>query len=82
MAKTKNAIRVGQRLINWDGSRGYVGLNSKGKCVFGPGEQFLVEWLDGDGEVEDGAYLTVEQLEHEGIRFGTGLLPWANGMGR
>src|SRR5437870_13883045 len=26
-----HTIRVGQRLINWDGARGYVALNSQGK---------------------------------------------------
>ena len=37
------SIRVGQRLMNWDGTRGYVALNSQGKGVFGPRESFLVE---------------------------------------
>ena len=53
----RTSIRVGQRLINWDGTRGYVTLNSKGKRVFGPGEEFMVEWLDGDGEVDERHHL-------------------------
>ena len=61
MART--SIRVGQRLINWDGSKGYVSLNSRGQRVFGTGEPFLVEWLDYDHQVEDAVYLTLEQLD-------------------
>jgi hypothetical protein len=74
---TRHTIRVGQRLINWDGSRGYVALNSRGQRVFGLGESFLVEWLDADGEVEEAAYLTLEAFATEGIRFGRGVMPWA-----
>ncbi len=74
----RTSIRVGQRLINWDGTRGYVALNSQGKRVFGPGEPFLVEWLGLDGKsVEDAAYFTLEDLSREGIRFGKGVMPWA-----
>jgi hypothetical protein len=72
------SIRVGQRLINWDGIRGYVAQNSQGKGVFGPGESFLVEWLGLDGNtIEDSAYYTLEALEEEQIRFGRGVMPWA-----
>jgi hypothetical protein len=73
----RTTIRVGQRLRNWDGTRGYVALNSQGKRVFGPGEPFLVEWIGLDGTVEDSAYYTLENLEREGITFGRGVMPWA-----
>jgi len=62
----KNTIRVGQRLINWNGQRGY-----------GLGERFKVEWLDADDEVEDAQYVTLEQFEKEGIKRGRGVMPWA-----
>jgi hypothetical protein len=75
--KPRTSIRVGQRLINWDGSKGYVTLNSKGTRVFGPGEQFLVEWLGLDGTVEDSSYLTLEDFTKEGITVGRGVMPWA-----
>ena len=75
--KKRTSIRVGQRLINWDGTRGYVALNSRATQVFGPGEQFMVEWLGLDGAVEDGAYYTLEDLERERIMFGKGVMPWA-----
>jgi hypothetical protein len=75
--KTRTRIRVGQRLIAWDGTRGYVTLNSQGTRVFGPGEPFLVEWLGLDGTVEDSAYYTLENLEQEGMTFGRGVMPWA-----
>ena len=72
------SIRVGQRLIAWDGTPGFVALNSHGKSVYGPGEAFRVEWLDTDMKaVEDSQYLTLEALEAEGIRRGKGLMPWA-----
>ena len=73
----RTTIRVGQRLINWDGTKGYVALNSKGKSVFGPGEEFMVEWLDWDGEIEDAAYYTLETVKQEGVTFGKGVMPWA-----
>ena len=73
----KNTIRVGQRLINWDGQCGYVALNSQGRRVYGLGERFKVEWLDADGEVEDAQYVTLEQFEKEGIKRGHGVMPWA-----
>jgi len=73
----KNTIRVGQRLINWDGQCGYVALNSQGRRVYGLGERFKVEWLDADGEVEDTQYVTLEQFEKEGIKRGRGVMPWA-----
>ena len=72
------SIRVGQRLINWDGTRGYVALNRQGKGVFGPGESFLVEWWGLDGKtVEDSASYPREAFEKEGVTFGRGLMPWA-----
>jgi hypothetical protein len=77
MPHQRTAIRVGQRLIKWDGSKGYVALNSRGKRVFGRGERFLVEWVDEAGDVEDAVYLTLEQFDTEGIRVGRGLMPWA-----
>lgn len=73
----QQTIRVGQRLIAWDGGHGYVALNSQGKRVYGPGEQFKVEWLGADGEVEDAQYLTLEQFEKEDIKRGRGIMPWA-----
>lgn len=74
----RTSIRVGQRLINWDGTRGYVGLNSQGKRVFGAREPFLVEWLGFDGKTaEDAAYSTLEDLKSEGVTFGKGVMPWA-----
>jgi hypothetical protein len=72
------SIRVGQHLRNWDGTRGYVALNSQGNGVVGPGESFLVEWLGLDGKtVEDSAYDTLEKLEEAHIRFGRDVMPWA-----
>src|SRR5207247_931518 len=66
MART--TIRVGQRLLNWDGTRGYVTLNTQGKTIFTQGEQCKVEWFGLDGHtIEDAVYLTLEQLEEEGI---------------
>lgn len=74
----RTGIRVGQRLINWDGIKGYVALNSQGKGVFGLGESFMVEWLGLDGKtVEDAVYYCLEDFEHEGITFGKGVMPWA-----
>jgi predicted methyltransferase len=63
----RTEIRVGQQLIRWDGTRGYVALNSQGTRVFGRGESFLVEWLGLDGTVEDAEYLTVEACEQAGV---------------
>jgi hypothetical protein len=63
---------VGQRLIRFDGERGYVALNTKGVRVHGPGEPFKVEWQDGEDE-----YLTLDQFEAEGVRRGKGVMPWA-----
>ena len=77
LSMVRTTIRVGQRLRNWDGTRGYVTLNSRGIQVFGPGEPFMVEWLGLDGTVEDGVYYTLEDLEREGITFGRGVMPWA-----
>jgi hypothetical protein len=72
------SMRVGQRLINWDGTRGYVALNSQGTGVFGPGESFLVEWLGLDGKtVKDADYDTLEKREEDEIKFGKGVMPWA-----
>ena len=73
----RTEIRVGQRLMRWDGTRGYVALNSAGRRVFGPGEAFLVEWLGLDGTVEDAEYLTLEAFAKEGITCGRGIMPWA-----
>ena len=75
--KARKSIRVGQRLINWDGMKGYVDLNSIGKTVYDPGEPFLVQWLDWDGEQGDANYYTLEQFREEGITFGRGVMPWA-----
>jgi hypothetical protein len=63
---SKSTIRVGQRLIAGDGTRGY-----------GMGERFKIEWLDADGEVEDAQYVSLEQFEKEGIKRGRGVMPWA-----
>lgn len=72
------SIRVGQRLIAWDGTPGFVAFNSQGKRCYGPGESFKIEWLDADRKtIEDSQYLTLEDLEAEGIRRGKGLMPWA-----
>ena len=76
-ATRRTTMRVGQRLRNWDGTRGYVALHSQGQRVFGPGEPFVVEWVGLDGAVEDSAYDTLEDLEREGITFGRGVMPWA-----
>ena len=70
-------IRVGQRLIHWDGVSGSVDTNSRGASVYGPGEPFQVVWLDADGSIEDAEYLTLEQLEAAGVRRGRGVMPWA-----
>jgi hypothetical protein len=75
--KQLRTIRVGQRLIRWDGVRGYVDHNSKGTCISGPGEPFQVVWLDADGSIEDAEYLTLDQFETEGVRRGKGVMPWA-----
>lgn len=69
---TPPTIRVGQRLIRWDGTSGYVSLNSRGIRAYGPNEQFLVEWHDGESE-----YATLATLRTEGIRRGRGVMPWA-----
>lgn len=66
------SIRVGQRLIRWDGARGFVALNSKGVRIHDAGTAFLVEWVDGESE-----YITLDQFEAEGIRRGKGMMPWA-----
>ena len=66
------SIRVGQRLIRWDGIKGFCALNSNGTRIYGPRDAFRIEWDDGDSE-----YLTLETLDAEGIRRGKGLMPWA-----
>jgi hypothetical protein len=63
-------IRVGQRLVHWDGERGYVALNSKGVRVHVHDAPFLVAWADGESE-----YLTLDQFETEGVRRGKGVMP-------
>jgi len=73
----KSTIRVGQCLIAWDGTRGYVALNSQDRRVYGTGERFKIEWLNTDGEVEDTQYVSLEQFEKEGIKRGRGVMPWA-----
>lgn len=76
--RPRTIIRVGQRLFTDDGSRGYVAQNSQGKRIYGPGEEFLVEWLDGTGGGYEGAeYYTLATLADEGIMFGRGVMPWA-----
>ncbi len=55
-----------------------MALNSQGTGVFGLGESFLVEWLGLDGKtVEDAEYYTLEKLEEDEIKFGRGIMPWA-----
>jgi len=77
--RTVSSIQVGQRLIAWDGRRGYVALTSTSQKRFGPGEAFKIEWLDAHGKsVEDSEYLTLEQLETEGIQRGKGRMAWAH----
>lgn len=68
----KTTIRVGQRLIRWDGIRGYVDLNSKGVSLHKGDDEFQVIWDDGESE-----YLTLAQFETEGIRRGKGVMAWA-----
>ena len=80
--KKLTSIRVGQRLVNHDGLKGYVNLNSGGKAVFGPGESFMVIWTsydsyDNQQGVEGADYYTLETLEQEGITLGRGVMPWA-----
>ena len=75
--KQRSSIRVGQRLIAWDGTTGYVAQNTQGTRVHGPGEWFRIDWLDADGTLEDSLYTTLEALGAEGIRFGRGVMPWA-----
>jgi hypothetical protein len=73
----RSTIRVGQRLVRWDGAKGYVDQNTKGTAVYGPGEEFQVCWLDADGSVEDADTLTLAALVAEGITRGRGLMRWA-----
>lgn len=68
----KTTIRVGQRLIRWDGEPGYVGLNSLGITHWEADQEFLVQWRDGESE-----YLTLKQFKAEGVSLGHGLMPWA-----
>ena len=76
-SKQPTEIRVGQRLIHWDGMRGYVWPGTEGKRVYQQGESFRVRWTDPfDGSVEDEFY-TLADFEEEGIRFGKGVMPWA-----
>jgi hypothetical protein len=72
MPQPPQTIRVGQRLIRWDGVRGYVSTNSQGKSVHTIDDHFLVEWEDGEAE-----YLTLAQFDTEGVRRGKGVMPWA-----
>ena len=74
---THTSIRVGQRLISWDGTRGYVAHNSTGKRTYGPEELFLVRWQDEDGSTDGPQYYTLETLQDEGITLGRGIMSWA-----
>lgn len=65
-------IRVGQRLIRWDGVTGSVGLNSLGKRSYASGEGFNIHWSDGETDPQ-----TIETLADEGIRRGKGVMVWA-----
>jgi hypothetical protein len=73
----RTTIRVGQRLLRWDGAKGYVDQNTKGTAVYGPGEPFQVIWLDADGSIEDAETLTLAALVAEGITRGKGVMSWA-----
>jgi hypothetical protein len=75
--RKRTLIRVGQRLHNWEGTPGYVALNSQGKSVHVSGETFQIHWTDGEGNVEDSQTLSLEQFEYEGITWGRGVMPWA-----
>ena len=74
---TSSIIRVGQRLLSWDNSKGYVALHKAGKRTYGPGEDFRVEWLGSDGEIEESCYYTLGTLESEGVSFARGIMSWA-----
>lgn len=76
--RPRTSIRVGQRLSADDGSRGYVALNSHGKRIYGPDEEFMVEWIESNWGGHEGAeYYTLATLLEEGIMFGRGVMPWA-----
>ena len=72
MPSRRPSIRVGQRLIRWDGEPGWVALNSRGLRIFFQHDAFLVEWRDGESE-----YLSLEQCVEAGVRRGQGVMPWA-----
>jgi hypothetical protein len=74
---SRTTIRVGQRLIRWDGAKGYVDQNTKGTAVYGPGEEFQVCWLDADGSIEDADTHTLASLAEEGIVRGKSIMRWA-----
>ena len=71
MKKVRTSIRVGQRLIRWDGEKGYVALNSRGIRSYSEVEAFMIEWRDHESE-----YATLDQFEEEGIQLGLGVMPW------
>jgi hypothetical protein len=75
-------MRVGQRLIRWDRTRGSVALHAVGQRVFGTRETCLVEWLGLDGTVEGTDSLTLASFDNEGVRFGCGLMPWVKKEGK
>jgi len=77
MATKRRTIRVGQRLVNWDGGKAYVALSFTGNRNYATGESFLVEFIDEEGQVEGAEYYTLAELETEGITFGRGVMPWA-----
>lgn len=77
MKVKRTTIRVGQRLNFWDGTKGYVQLNTQVSQFYHPGESFKVAWLDHDGSVLEETYYCLEDFEAEGITFGRGLMPWA-----
>ena len=72
-----NNIRVGQRLLSWDNTKGYVALNKAGSRSYGPGEEFRVEWLGSDGGIEESCYYTLDTLEAEGVKLSKGIMSWA-----
>jgi hypothetical protein len=72
-----NNIRVGQRLLSWDNTKGYVARNKASRRSYGPGEKFRVEWLGSDGGVEDSCYYTLETLFVDGVKLAKGIMSWA-----
>jgi hypothetical protein len=75
--RMRKLIRVGQRLVRWDGQRGYVDLNSQGVRVYGPGETFRIHWQDEEGNFDGDETAMLETLEELGITWGNGVMRWA-----